>query len=276
MYIFRCDLSAAIDLPSMLQEGLLIAQITDHSDACQSLKLCWQLIVSLPNQIGNAEDKQSIEWLRRKLSYCTSHGVSDQISGVERISLSCNFIKHPALNATKKLEIVVKAITATHGCTSAIFYHQIQGTNAILLYVRKPNPEEPVEVQMILLYQLQVALISISLLLKEFCDSIVKQFEVVAIHMECRKLPMLVMGTQSLENDFLAYWLKLRISELAVIALCYLNSSHLFLALNSLLLDSKNAFISAMHFKLFNLATIGWSLQSENEVSVCFFTYCGL
>ncbi|KAL5493623.1 hypothetical protein EMCRGX_G014827 [Ephydatia muelleri] len=223
----RCDLSAAIDLPSMLQEGLLIAQITDHSDACQSLKLCWQLIVSLPNQIGNTEDKQSIEWLRRKLSYCSSHGISDQIAGVERISLSCNFIKHPALNATKKLEIVVKAITATHGCTSAIFYHQIQGTNAILLYVRKPNPEEPVE---------------------EFCDSIVKQFEVVAIHMECRKLPMLVMGTQSLENDFLAYWLKLRIT------------------LNSLLLDSKNAFISAMHFKLFNLATIGWSLQSENEL----------
>ena len=130
----------------MLQDILLIAQITDHSDVFQSLKWCWQLIVSLPNQIGNTEDKQSIEWLRRKLSYCTSHNDTDRITGVERISLSCNFIKHPALNATKKLEIVVKAVTAKH---SAMLYHQMQGTNAILLYVRKPNPEESVEVQMI-------------------------------------------------------------------------------------------------------------------------------
>ena len=48
---------------------------------------------------------------------------------------------------------------------------------------------------------------------QEFCGSVMKQFDVVAVHMTSHRVPLLVVGTQSLEDDFLAYWIKLRISE---------------------------------------------------------------
>lgn len=128
-----------------------MAQVTDHTDSHQPLKLCWQLIASFSSHVENPKDKQAVEWLRRKLSYCTPSEVSSQNAGVERISLSRDFVKRTDLYGTKKLEIVVKAVTAAHLCSSAALYHQMQGTTGILLYVRKPNHGETVQVHLYVL-----------------------------------------------------------------------------------------------------------------------------
>ena len=145
--ICRCDSLAAIDLPSLLYCDLLRTQITDHMDPHQPFKLCWQLVISLSDWVGNPEDNQVIQWLRSKLSYCIPIDVnSGQNEGVERISLWSDFIKDSNPYTAKKLEMVVKLVTATHTCSSAVLYHQMQGTTAILLYVRKPNHGETMEV----------------------------------------------------------------------------------------------------------------------------------